>query len=327
MISGSGLAPFPQQPDTRAITQMRVPSIVTPRSVTVFVNGKTYVANSDHPNFEAVRAALKAENHDPQAIIDLIDIKRAVEAQSGGLVQIKGNTVYYGGKAVHSTLTTRMVDMLSEGFSVDPLIKFMEKLYQNPSKTAVDGLYDFLEAARIPITPDGNFLAYKKVRSDYYDIHSGTMFNGVGTVMKMHRFEVVEDPNVTCAAGLHVCSESYLPHFGDTHNSRVVVCEVEPQNVVAVPKDYANAKMRVCEYKVVGEVTQDKTKTYFSAPVMTGTEPVDAEFAEVDGDPSYLEFDGDQSDDQQFEKLKQAYDQGYDQGYADGFDDGRESAR
>ena len=37
-------------------------------------------------------------------------------------------------------------------------------------------------------------------------------------------------------------------------NKKVVLCEVDPSNVVSVPIDYNNTKMRVCEYKVIKEV-------------------------------------------------------------------------
>jgi hypothetical protein len=70
----------------------------------------------------------------------------------------------------------------------------------------------------------------------------------------MMRNQVEDDENVTCAKGLHVCSKEYLPHFG---GQNIVACEVDPKDVVSVPLDYNNSKMRVCEYKVVGVITDD----------------------------------------------------------------------
>jgi hypothetical protein len=63
---------------------------------------------------------------------------------------------------------------------------------------------------------------------------------------------VDEDPDRTCSHGLHVCSFDYLPHFSHA-NGHVVVCKVNPADVVAIPRDYNNTKMRVCRYEVVGE--------------------------------------------------------------------------
>jgi hypothetical protein len=131
--------------------------------------------------------------------------------------------------------------------------KFVDNLYENPSYRAVNSLYEFLEHGGIPINSNGNFLVYKKVRKDYKDIHSGKFDNSVGQECSMPRFMVDENPDNTCSHGLHVCSYEYLPHFGGSFD-RVVICEVNPKDVVAIPKDYNNTKMRVCKYKVIGEL-------------------------------------------------------------------------
>jgi hypothetical protein len=131
----------------------------------------------------------------------------------------------------------------------------MDRLMDNPSKRAVDELYRFLEACDLPITNDGHFLAYKRVRGDFTDIHSGRFDNSVGAKPRLRRNEVDEDSNRTCSHGLHVCSAAYLPHFGSGPGNRVVVVKVDPADVVAVPQDYNNAKMRVCAYEVVEDVT------------------------------------------------------------------------
>jgi hypothetical protein len=54
----------------------------------------------------------------------------------------------------------------------------------------VTELYGFLEKGNLPITNDGHFLAYKKVRKDYKDCHSGTMDNSIGQVVEMERNQV-----------------------------------------------------------------------------------------------------------------------------------------
>ncbi len=67
----------------------------------------------------------------------------------------------------------------------------------------------------------------------------------------MPRNEVDENSEVTCSQGLHVASYSYMDHYP---GERIVICKVNPKDVVAVPADYNNAKMRVSGYEVVGEV-------------------------------------------------------------------------
>jgi hypothetical protein len=161
--------------------------------------------------------------------------------------------------------------MLQDGFPVEPLVNFMENLMTNPSKRAVTELYGFLEKNSLPITPDGCFLAYKKVRNDFLDIHSGTMDNSVGKIVEMERNEVDDNKDQTCSTGLHFCSQDYLPHFGNGYDSRVVILKINPADVVSIPSDYNNAKGRACKYEVIGEIGNDgdKIDNAFNKPVQS----------------------------------------------------------
>ena len=118
----------------------------------------------------------------------------------------------------------------------------------------MDELYGYLEANNQPITEDGCFIAYKRVRLNYKDIHSGTMDNSVGKTPSMDRGEVNDDREVTCSTGLHFCGMSYLKHFP---GGRIVIVKVNPADVVSIPKDYNAAKGRACKYEVIGELEND----------------------------------------------------------------------
>ena len=252
---------------------MTVPSIITSNSITVHVDSRILVAKASHPNFPLIRDYVKAGVPDTATLAGLFDIPAALTAKSQGRVTIQNDTVFYDGKPLHTTLTARMLAMLADGFDIQPLTNFLEKLMRNPSNRAVTGLYDFLEATHIPITPEGNFLAYKKVRPDYYDIHSGTIRNAVGDTPRVARNAVDEDPDRTCSHGLHVCSASYLQYFGSSGASdHIMIVEVNPEDVVAIPRDYNNAKMRCAGYKVIGEVPPEQVASVFSAPVMSETD-------------------------------------------------------
>lgn len=153
-------------------------------------------------------------------------------------------------KRIISTIRDRGID----GASM--LINFLEKLMLNPSFRAVKELYGFLEHNDIELTADGHFLAWKKVRSTYMDVHSNTMRNAPGDVLRVERNLVDEDSERTCSYGLHVCAKSYLPSFGScTNTDRVVQVKVDPADVVAIPKDYNNSKMRCAGYVVLADVT------------------------------------------------------------------------
>lgn len=235
-----------------------VPFIHTNSGVTLVLDGKSHTVATKALNYKEVITALKSG--DLKKLAKVIDVRKAISVRTQGKVTVDGNGVFYDGQPVHSALASRIVEMLREGFNVTPFTKFMENLMANPSKRAVDELYSFLEACNLPITADGHFLAYKRVRNDYKDIHSGTMDNSVGKVLSMARNKVDEDKNRTCSAGLHFCSKTYLPHFGAGSGSRVVVVKINPADVVAIPADYNNAKGRTCRYEVVDELPLDEAE-------------------------------------------------------------------
>ena len=219
--------------------------------------GEMKMIDTAHKNYDEIVTAMKAGNDDK--VIELINIaeqiSRALKAHHNtDNITIQDSEVLFRGEPIHNTLTTRIINMIDEGFDVSHMILFLENLMQNPSYRAVNELYTFLEAGSIPITENGTFLAYKKIRSDYKDIYTGTFDNSIGSVCKMDRNKVNEDSSQTCSAGLHCCSYDYLPSFGSAKGNRVVVCEICPSAVVSIPNDYNNTKMRVCEYKVVGEI-------------------------------------------------------------------------
>lgn len=226
-------------------------------TISLMIDGVMKPVDTAHKYYDEIKQALIDQDWD--AIPGLVNIKEQVEAAinestAKGKVVIDNGEVLYNGTRVHNSLTDRIVKMAKEGFDIGHMVKFLENLMDNPSFRAVNELYDFLEAGSIPITENGTFLSYKKIRNDWTDIHSGNFDNSVGSVAEMPRNMVDEDSSRTCSAGLHVCSYDYLPHFGWGSDNRVVICEINPADVVSIPADYNNTKMRVCRYEVIGEV-------------------------------------------------------------------------
>ena len=230
-------------------------------TISIMIDGKMKPVDTAHRNYDAIKNAIIACQWD--IIPNLINIKEQVESAiqasaTAGKVTIENGEVFYNNKAIHNTLTERIIDMARQGFDIGYMVKFLENLMKNPSYRAVNELYGFLESGSIPITENGTFLAYKKIRNDWTDIHSGTFDNSIGAVCEMPRNMVDEDSSRTCSAGLHVCSYDYLAHFSRDNDDRVVICEINPADVVSIPADYNNTKMRVCKYTVIGEVEDYK---------------------------------------------------------------------
>jgi hypothetical protein len=244
-----------------------IPYLMQGKNIILVVDGKSHTISKDtHMSYAKIVDALKAKDWD--ALHDLVEPKRAIVDFGAGNVSIDGEQVFWKGKPFHNALANRMIDMYKDGFPIDPMVRFMENLMANPSKRSVDQVYSFLEKNSLPITEDGHFLAYKKVRADYLDIHSGTIDNSIGQVVEMDRNLVDDDPNSYCSSGLHFCSESYLAHFGGSTGTHVMILKINPADVVSVPNDYNGAKGRCAKYEVIAEVDGDP-KTAFSKAVDT----------------------------------------------------------
>ena len=250
---------------------MNYPYVYSGDTISVLVEGVPHQITKDDPNWDRVLEIIKnGENVSEPDMKALLDRRAQIEANltkyKVGNVTVGNDGILYKGNYVHTHLTARMMEMLNEGIDIKPWADFMDKLYQNPSKTAVDELYLWLEKAKMPLTPDGDFLAYKKVQNNYTSYHShpdgSRCFNRIGDVVEMARNEVDDNRNRTCSAGLHFCSFHYLPsYFGG--QGRVVVVKINPADVVSIPSDYDNAKGRAWRYKVVNEVPEKEAQFAF----------------------------------------------------------------
>lgn len=223
----------------------------------VFDDGESVTVYDNNPNYESIVDAVRRSDWEEvrQLSMPVEQVKKTiVKSERSGNVSIVGGVVYFNGIAMDTTLTRRMLQMIEEGFDIQPMATFLTNLMENPSYRAVNELYDFLEKSDLPITEDGHFLAYKRVRKNYTDCHSGKIDNSIGVTVSMPRNQVDEDKTQTCSTGLHFCSREYLSHYGLGDSNRTVIVKINPRDVVSIPVDYNNAKGRCCQYEVVGEL-------------------------------------------------------------------------
>ena len=245
-----------------------IPSIIKEDEVTLFIDGETQVINDGHMNYLKIREALADEDFD--RVRGLINVAATINAFGDGKVTVEDGIVMYNGNALRNVITSRIIMMQREGFNIAPMIAFLSNLMDNPSHRSVTELYGFLEKTDLPITEDGHFIAYKMVRNNYTDHHSGTFDNSVGAIVEMPRNEVNDDKEQTCSSGLHFCSQGYLGFYGG--DGHTMILKVNPRDVVSIPTDYNDAKGRACRYEVIGELETESTKEHsFSTTVFTDT--------------------------------------------------------
>jgi len=241
-----------------------VPYIITNESVTVIWEGVSIVVKNGSPNYIGLKQAL--HNKEWEDVPKFITIPKGIESWSNNLFTIANNVVSYRNEPVPSEVNSRIIAMASSGENPTPLFKFWERLQKNPSFRSVEQLFKFLHHQNIPITPDGCFLAYKKVKDDYKDVFTGTVDNSPGTINEMPRNKISDDPRVECHYGYHVGAINYARSFGPD-DGKMIVCKVDPQDVVCVPYDVSQQKMRVCKYQVVGNYGTDLPSTVFDDPL------------------------------------------------------------
>jgi len=233
---------------------------VTTDSISVVWNGETHVVRKGTANFAKLREALMAEDWDK--VPGYLTIKKSISTWSSGLFKMDGEQIKYKkDKVLPDDLSNRIIEMVTEGADPSHLLKFWEKLSLNPSFRSVNQLFGFLQHSNIPIDKDGCLLCYKSVKGDYKDVHSGRFDNRPGVTNSMPRNEISDDPHVACHEGFHVGALAYAERFG---GSRIVVCKVDPQDVVCVPFDSSQQKVRVCKYSVIGNYGAKLSSTNFT---------------------------------------------------------------
>lgn len=239
--------------------------------ISVFIPGEApQVALSDHPNFGKI--VEKVLSNDSDGLVELFDVSKSVAESFRYIserVSVANGRVYFDGDEVDNTLTKQILRFMDEELDFKPLVRFYEKVAQNPEPHSRENLYRWLDASDFTITYEGNILGYKGITmSDGIpvSIHSGKAIvdgevkngripNVEGSIIEMPRSEVAFDPAVGCSTGLHVGTWDYADSFG---NGGVLEVIVNPRDVVSVPTDSGDQKLRCCRYEVLQLVSEPR---------------------------------------------------------------------
>lgn len=253
---------------------MKIPFTITTNNITLFHKGKMFNIPNTFRKFSELKEHLLSGIHELEFIESIVNVRDMIERASKGEVKIFGSEVYYRNKPIRNSLTERLVSMLDKGYDIGPWIAFMDNVMQNPSEDSRNRLFDFLEKNNSPFTEDGHFLAFKRVAGDFLDLYTHTMDNSPGKIVEMERERVNADNSVTCSHGLHVAASIYLNSYASADGNKTIVCKVNPRDVVAVPPDYNETKMRVCRYEVLSEVEVGSINEIESQEVFVEEKPV-----------------------------------------------------
>lgn len=240
----------------------------------VLLDNNVYNVQSDHPNFDVLREAYQTGA--VNTFKDNFDIASSVQtyvedgAKVESPIKIVNGKVFYDGQEVNNAVVEAIQRMLKEGFDIKPMVKFLENLMKCPSYNSVQEMWKFIEQAGLTITDDGCFLAHKAVRQDYRDKYTGTIDNTPGQKPpRMARCTVDDNPSNHCSKGYHVGALGYAGPGGWYHSEgdKVLICKVNPADVVSVPNDHSCQKLRCCYYEPVGEFKCEFKRSVYSGEV------------------------------------------------------------
>jgi hypothetical protein len=220
--------------------------------LTVVVDGKQHTILASNPLFASAVSAFQIKDLD--ALMLALDPSRKFLNLYAKYeqIEVKDGSVFVDGETISSVVADRIINFLADGIDCLPIFKFITRLQLNPSKRAVDELYTFLEHKNLPLTDTGNFLAYKAVRNNFTDKHTGKFLNTVDSVLEMPRNKVDDNKEVGCSYGFHAGTVEYALGFA-CGDDKLVLVEINPADVVSIPTDCNFQKLRTCKYKVVGE--------------------------------------------------------------------------
>lgn len=239
-----------------------VDHLITPKNlVVIFDSGPPITIPSSNGRFEFIKSLLETGAY--ESVAAEIDYATRIREQTKGKFVVQNGAIVIDGEVLPKALSDKLIEFVDRNLPTEPLENFWDNLSQNPAESAKEDLFAYLEANQAPLTPDGCFIAYKKVRDDWYDSHTGkTYVNKPGMVVRMDRNLVDADRRHTCSAGLHVAAWGYASGFS---GERILEVKVNPRDVVAVPPDYEQQKMRVCEYLVVRETDKPYDRSIYEA--------------------------------------------------------------
>lgn len=225
-------------------------------SIIVNYSGKVIKVKKDSVRGQKVIELIQADKLDE--IPMLIDAELRIKRFSQDKFAIEDGVVYSYGEPVHPIITEKIIQFYNNNLPFDYLLNFWNNLKENPSKDSQAALYDFMVAGEFPLTPDGYFIAYKRVSKSFKDLYSGTIDNSIGATPEMDRSLVDANRSNTCSSGLHVAAYEYAKntYYSGDPNTLLIEVKVNPRDVVMVPTDYNHQKGRVCKYEVIDVIDQ-----------------------------------------------------------------------
>jgi hypothetical protein len=232
---------------------------------TVILGGQPFMFDHTHPYYSGLVECV--HSGDVDEFIRLINTGNEIENWSEGDFEFRDGFLYFEDEQVANQPTSRVIEMIQQGFPHKPMLNYLTNLYDNVSERAVQESYNWSSHKGLPITDDGMMIGYKGVSvycgetiqgkngeikdGDYVDKFTGKTFrNNVGDKAGMKRRQVCDDHTQGCSSGLHVGTYEYACNWAGS-GGIVLLVKFNPKDIVSVPSECEHQKLRVSEYEVI----------------------------------------------------------------------------
>lgn len=248
---------------------------------------ETRVARNDHPFWTQIvdihSKILKGEKVDEAAAFDLLLIPASLKREFGKLSErfaVEKGVIFYDGDPLNNAIADQILKVIDEGQPLSAIVNFAEKIMLNPTEHSREQAFRWFDRNDFDILDDGDVIVFKGCKSaidentlsDIRSSHNGsdtvivTLADGtvhkieggyvpqpIGGTVEMARGNVHHDPQVACSTGLHVGTLEYAKGFS---RERLLKCIINPRDIVSVPTDSSDQKIRVRQYRIFEEVDQ-----------------------------------------------------------------------
>lgn len=227
---------------------------LTHNTITVTPPGEqARVVDTSHPNFSRLKHVLvewiqragpgEAIDEDTAStIVALSSTITAIELETDGLVRVSKDGVFYREMKLDDDdfVVKAISDAWAQGHSAKPIMRFLAKMMEAPGRDLfAKDLFAWMKSCDLPLAEDGDILAKKIVRPDFYDHYSGKVKYAIGEETTMPREKCHFDRRTDCGSGLHWGNRSY--NFGNPGDP-VLLVKIDPRDVTSVP--YGEGKGR-----------------------------------------------------------------------------------
>lgn len=296
-------------------------------TIAVVVDGTLFTCTNDPTDPRNYNEIKRRVLENDESVVDLFDMTATANNSFQRLsnrIVVENGVVKFDGDAMNAEVSRLVGNFIREGNDLTPIINFLDLLMQNPNEHSREHLFRWttdngVGSPRFVIDEDGYIIAYKGLTSkngENVSVHSGTAYvddvkhkgqipNPLGSTITMPRSEVTFDPANGCSFGLHVGTWSYASSFGDSITIKV---RVNPRDVVSVPSDCDDQKMRVCAYTVLEEIDRPIDSSLYVEEVDDDDSDWEDSFFgysdSISSDDNYYDEDDDEDvDDEEDERI------------------------